>query len=407
MKYLFYLFSLSLLALEPSVPREQSRQYQDIIELIAKEPKKALDKLQAMEPSRSPVFDYLQGSLYLDQKNQKLAISSFLTAIKKLPEFTRAHKALAHIYLQENNNTLALKHLSAVIRQAAADLNTWKNIAYIHMSLENWQAAWFAFENVRLFDPENKEINKYFLDIRMHQENYADALIIAREILDKNPQNRNVWLSYISCLNQVDKSEEALMNFVLFDQLFELSDSEKMNLASLYYSQGNYIAAAKHYAQIKGDMATDATLKQAYALMSIQKYDQAAVVLAKLDKLKFENKENYYQIYAQVKMNLGKQEEALKLYQEALKYNADNAITLISIAQLAEQLKDYELAIEYYTRSAKHNDYRLNSLMRRSRIYLIQKKWSLAQADAQALLDSNIDKNSQAFAQHILQSIPK
>ena len=407
MKYLLYFLSFTLLALEPTVPREQKVQYQEIIALMSKDTDKALEKLNKMDEQRSPIFDYLAGSLYLDKKDQSKALSQFNKAVKKLPEFTRAHKALAFIYLEQAKHKLALKHLSLVISQGSGDASIWKNLAYVHMSLENWQAAWFAFENVRLFDPENTQLQKYFLDIRMRQENYAEALLIAKEIIEDTPQDRNTWLTYISCLNQLNKSEEALANFILFEKLFELSDTEKLNLAGLYYSQENYLSAAKYFGQVEGELQADAKLRQAYALMNIQKFAEAAKILAALKVTEFKNKETYLQTYAQVQMNLGKTDDAIKLYREALKYNANNSMTLMAIAQLADQISDYEVAIDFYTRSMKHKDLMNNALLRRARIYLIQKQWSLAEDDARAVIDSNADKNSKAFAKNILDSIPQ
>ena len=294
-----------------------------------------------------------------------------------------------------------------MISQGSGDASIWKNLAYVHMTLENWQAAWFAFENVRLFDPENDQLQKYFLDIRMHQENHAEGLLIAKEIIEDTPQDRNTWLTYISCLNQLNKSEEALANFILFEKLFELSDTEKLNLAGLYYSQENYLSAAKYFGQVEGELQADAKLRQAYALMNIQKFAEAAKILAALKVTEFKNKETYLQTYAQVQMNLGKTDEAIKLYREALKYNANNSMTLMAIAQLADQIADYEVAIDFYTRSMKHKDLMNNALLRRARIYLIQKQWSLAEDDARAVIESNADKNSKAFAKNILDSLPQ
>ncbi|MDD7986099.1 tetratricopeptide repeat protein [Lentisphaera marina] len=407
MKYLLYFLSFTLLALEPTVPREQKNQYQEVIALISKDPDKALVELGDMDAQRSAIFDYLEGSIYLDKKDQSKALIQFSQAVKKLPEFTRAHKALAFLYLEQNKHEQALKHLSLVISLGSGDASTWKNLAYVHMSLKNWQAAWFAFENVRLFEPKNPQLKKYFLDIRMHQENYQEAQLLAKEIIEEKPQDRNTWLTYISCLNQLDKQEEALANFILFEQLFELNDSEKSNLAGLYYSQENYLAAAKYFGQVSGELEVGAKLKQAYALMNIQKFAEAANILAKLRDIEFNNKESYFQVYAQVQMNLGKNKEALKLYQEALKYNANSGLTLMAIAQVADQEADYELAIDFYTRSLKHKDLMINALLRRARIYLIQEKWSLAEQDAKAVINSQANKNSKAFAQNILDSIQR
>jgi tetratricopeptide (TPR) repeat protein len=405
MKYLFYFLSFSLLALEPTVPREQKSQYQEIIALLTKDQDKALLKLSKMNAERSAIFDYLEGTILLDKDQKDKALNQFSQAVKKLPEFTRAHKALAYIYLEKTQHKRALKHLTLVISQGSADASTWKNLAYVHMSLENWQAAWFAFENVRLFDPENPQLEKYFLDIRMRQENYSEALLIAKEIISKTPQDRNTWLTYISCLNQVKKPAEALANFILFEQLFELNDSEKLNLAGLYYSQENYLAAAKYFGQVTGELKVDAKLRQAYSLMNVQKFTEAAEILARLKKLDFNKKESYLQTYAQVQMNLGKTKEAIKLYQEALKYNANSSLTLMAIAQLADQDADYALAIDFYTRCMKHKELKTNALLRRSRIYLIQTQWSLAEDDAKAVIDSDADKSSKAFAQSILDNI--
>ena len=200
MKYLLPLFfTFKLLALEPFVPAKERRNYERIHELIETKPIEALELIVTMKETYSPVFDYIAGGIYLDQGKINDAEQVFLKAINKEAKFTRAHKALALLYLEQDKLDPALKHLSLTLAQGGGDAAIWKNLAFIHMKKENWQAAWFAFENVRLFEPESTNLDKYFLDIRMHQHDFSDALSISQEILKREPENKNVWMTMINC----------------------------------------------------------------------------------------------------------------------------------------------------------------------------------------------------------------
>ena len=59
-----------------------------------------------------------------------------------------------------------------------------------------------SFENVRIFMPEDKSLDKKFLEIYLQQQNYEKALPLAQELLKKNPQEKRYWNIVISGLQK-------------------------------------------------------------------------------------------------------------------------------------------------------------------------------------------------------------
>ena len=165
-----------------------------------------------------------------------------------------------------------------------------------------------------------------------------------------------------------------------------------MQLAAFYYNQKLYKDAAEQYGKVKGGEQMAALKNQVLCLNELEHYDQVLELLkGDLGQYDFADREELYLTRAEASMNLNKFSGAKQDYLKALEYNSQNGKTLFALAELYEQAGDHKEALRSYGLASKEALYRSASLMRQSRLYLMDKQYSLALKAAQdaSLMDKS------------------
>jgi tetratricopeptide (TPR) repeat protein len=410
MKYLLLIFlSFSLgaaqpLGTEPVIPAKEAALYRESVALLNEKPTEALSKLQAAKADSSAAFDFLRGVAHQRLKQANDAEKNFQKALAKFPRFYQARLALSAIYLNREQTQKALTQMLEIVKLGMADGALWKNIAFCHLERKNYHAAWEAIRQARVFLPEEKSLDRLCLDIRLRQEDYAQARNLAAELLDKNPQEKQLWMTLVQCLLQLDKNRQALLNLELCDRLLGLNASERKLLGDLAYNEGLYGKAAENYLKIEGDenLSGDLELRAAHAYSSLGKPEKVIETLKNEDKnLSPAQKEQRHQLRAAAYEQLQQSENALAEYRLALQYNALNALCLFKIAEFSEAAGDTESALDFYSRAQKDPRYRAAALLRKARIHLLEGRKRDALRDAQDALNHENTPANRAFLEQI------
>jgi tetratricopeptide (TPR) repeat protein len=378
----------------PVVPVKEVESFKKISALYDVNKVEAYKLLKVLPKERSAVFDYLEGGIHMANEQVDKALAQFESAIKKFPDFYKAHVIVGSIYLNQKNYDKALKTYSKIVTLGRADGRTWKNLAYLHIQKKNYLAAEQAYQSARVFLPKDKSLDQNFLQLRLLQNDYQAALNLALELLDKDETNQSLWKTVIDCLNRLDRQKEALHHYEIYAKLFSLTDQERMQLAGLYYNQKLYQDAVDQYAKVEGSEKVSALRNQVLCLNELEQYTQVLDLLkGDLQQYAFGDREKLFVSRAQAAMNLNKFSDAKQDYLKALEYNSQNSQILFALAELYEQAEDRKEALRYYGLASKEQIYRSASLMRQARLYLMDKQYRLALKAAQ---DAKLSDNSDA-----------
>ncbi|MCM8535291.1 MAG: tetratricopeptide repeat protein [Lentisphaeraceae bacterium] len=410
MRLIYLTFIFSALTLfgqspqEPVVPAKEVPTYRKVVESIKSNPAEAQKLLDAMPATRSAIFDYLEGALLFNAEQGKKAEAHFLKAIEKFPDFFRAHESLSAFYLQEEIYDKALDHLFKVVKFGRAGESTWKNIAYSHINNGNFKAAEEALENVRIFTPKDKTLDATFLDLFLQQNDYKRALPLAMELLDKNSKEKKYWHAVISCYQYVENSKEALRHFLLYDRLFDLTNDEKMRLAGMLYNDGLYKQAGEYYGQVTGKLQSKALLNKASCALEMQDYKALLITLKEpLQKATPDQQEKYFLLKGNSFLALDDSKNALKAFEQALKFNSTNFTVNFQLAQIYDDMKQYDKALDRYERASKGTYYASSALMRKARIHLLKKESKQALEAAERALQIDDSKQVKSFYNRVKQ----
>ena len=94
-------------------------------------------------------------------------------------------------------------------------------------------------------------------------------------------------------------------------------------------------------------------------------------------------------------------EAAKQEYLEALKYNSSNAQIQFNLAQIHDNEKDYEKALERYHNASKNNFYASSCFMRKARIYILQRIQAVALIEADKAREIDESSSVENFYQQV------
>ncbi|MED5381783.1 MAG: tetratricopeptide repeat protein, partial [Verrucomicrobiota bacterium] len=97
---------------EPKITAEEKELFDELIPQIQADPRQAiLTLIEAITPESSAALDFTLANLYVQSNDYPKAVVHYRLAIKKLPDFQRAHMNLGVVLIQLNRHTEAQKEL--------------------------------------------------------------------------------------------------------------------------------------------------------------------------------------------------------------------------------------------------------------------------------------------------------
>ena len=385
----------------PTIPAEEGKLYNEIVELRSKDPQNALKRFLELPEKYSPAFDYLQAVILIDLKLEKRSAIFLKKALVKLPSFYQARLTLAQVFLSMKDYKSALPEFMEVVKLGRADGAIWKYISMCNLELKRYDAAELSLNQARLFDADDKTLDHALLNIFLVQEDYLKSEKLASQLLNKNPDDKDIWSIYIQSLLANDKQKEALLNQDLKVRLFGKSNEDLKLLADLYYNSEVFLKAAEVYLKIEGELSGRATVQAARCYALTGSYQKVINILRDPDKLSPGLKEKFYTIRGEAELKLGNKKSALSDFKAALKFNSDNSYALFYAAEILEGLDQLKEALDYYSRASKNSSYFVSSKLRRAGIYLNLNKNALAMAEVEDVRKVDNSPSTEDFYKYL------
>jgi tetratricopeptide (TPR) repeat protein len=169
---------------------------------------------------------YLKGMWYEMQDQNKLAISSYQTAVERDPNYYNAYLALGSIH-NKMDNPLAIQYFNSAIATWPESIEAWRLKGMSHYEHEEYEEAIICFDTILHFDST-------------FEVSYFD---IGRTLInlcyDNNPKATNDSLLDLAIQN-FDKALNLNINYV----------PAKYNRALCYETKGNVALAKSEYKAI-------------------------------------------------------------------------------------------------------------------------------------------------------------
>ncbi|MDB4792647.1 tetratricopeptide repeat protein [bacterium] len=284
---------------EPKVDQEEAAFIAELSEILSaqrykeaetrllafiKERKNPVDpEVEAKDVSAALVFTL--GNLYYQNGRTAEAESAYKTAIKRFPEYRRAHKNLALLYARSDRMTLAKPHLIKAMELGDADHLSYGLLGHAMLAEEKALAAEAAFRQAYLTNPDEKDWQVGLVQALLVKEDWSQAASMMQSLIDDNPADPVMWKQQANCYIQMGDVMRAAENYEVL-RLKGIADEASLNtLGDIYSNQEEPLLALGAYLsaiRLSETVDVDRTLKSAGYLLQLEAPEEAARLMVTL-----------------------------------------------------------------------------------------------------------------------------
>ncbi len=357
--------------LEPKITQEESKLLKSILEDIGANPTQAYLKLSAaVNNNSSAALDYVLGNLKFQSGDERSAATHYQSALRKFPDFRRAHQNLGYALVRQDLFTKGQDHLLRAVELGAMDGELMGVIAFTHWNEEQYAASEAAYRQALLFNAKRADWKLGLALSVTRQGRDTEAIAIYDELIELEPKNHDYWLAQADIYLRQNEEEAALMNYEMARRLGATNPSVIANLASLYLNQGLLERSVSIFTSLKSPM-TDTlwsrSLNGLEIIMSQDEWTLAEMFWAHLNKLNSNSltqklNQKWNRLSAWRALHQESYPQAASLLKELIKTDPLDGRSMLLLADaLTKQNKSQE-AVLVLERASRLTDYRKQAL---------------------------------------------
>ena len=373
--------------IEPTLTREDRPLYESIEPHLKNDPRKAIELArQGVDRSSNAAFDFLLGSLYYTQNDYRNAATYLKSALQKFPDFRRAHRNLALIYIQQDRYNDAIKHLLRVIELGGGDGQSYSMLAYAYLTNEKYQSALSAYQLARMFLPDSLDVRRGEAQCLLMTDQHNAAIALFQELIAESPEQQDFWLFQANSFLALNRLEDAIANLELAHSVAPAQGASLTLLGDLYLSKDAHALALENYkAAILRDpnVSAEQALKPLRRLMQLSLYDAAESYLNLLktnltSEMTPKQNTEVQVIEAELLVEGGQIDQGLAQLESLLTKDPLNQHALLYIAEVKLNGEAYEEAEFYYERVKSVPEAHVEALIGLGRTAVAQAKFAEA-----------------------------
>jgi tetratricopeptide (TPR) repeat protein len=348
----------SLQAIEPNLQRQDKKLYDAIHPLLNANPQAAIAELeQSTSATTSPIFDFYLGNLYLSQEQTQKAEQALLKSLEKFPRFEKAHRSLASLYARLDQWDLAQQHASKVIELGGTDAFTTGLLAYTHFQNGHHQSALSAYRLASMLDPQQRSHRLGELYCLVHLKKNGEVLSLSQELLEREPQRKQLWLFQVNALLTMNRQREAISRLEIMRHQGMVEHQELTLLGNLYFNEEIYDPAVEIFLEAMKRGAPQKVLMQPLlALLNQGESELAQRIIETAKKIypnqQLETPERWALAEAQLHIQLKQDDRAEAALRQLLQRWPMNEGALMSLAQHLISKHEIDEAIFFLERAA-------------------------------------------------------
>ena len=372
--------------IEPAIidPEEQIF-FREVAGLIYDNRIEAIAKLEAyIKPEASAVIDYTLGSLYLQEGSFEKASKHFDEAIKKFPDFRRAHKNRGFSLVRQQQLAEASSALTRAVELGEWDDAVFGLMGFCHLGLERYASALNAYNNAILLAPENADWKLGIIKSQVGIGNFKEALSMLDELIEKSPDNSKLWELQAGVFVQNNDLDKALINYELLREMGKLDRKMQMFLGDLYMTLDQGGAAVPVYSQALAEANADLAkrgLRAAEAMVNQGEFSNAKTLFSKLRQIGGQAQAEELKLLrleSKVAMAEGREISAIKTLEEIVVKNPLDGDALMMIGDYHLTNDENEKAFNRYQLASRIEGFQADAQVKMGQVRVQQRKYNEA-----------------------------
>lgn len=373
---------------EPRVNLDERESMQKVLDYISSE---KMDKAESMlEKKRgeksNALYDFMLANILFQQEKLEAAAPVYETAVEKFPKFRRAWRNLGIIYVRQGEFEKAVPALSKVIELGGGDAITYGLLGFAYSSIDNHLSAESAFRMAILLDPVTKDWKMGLARSLFKQSRYAEAVALCNTLIEKDPDNADLWLLQANAFIGLKKPMKAAENYELVDRLGKSTPESLTMLADIYINAELYDMGVDSYIRAmekSPDARPDRVLRAAKVLTVRGALADCRRLIERTEtilgsRLNDEDRKAFLKLRARLAVAEGAGDEEAHILEQIVEIDPLDGEALILLGQHAGRNGDTEKAVFYYERSASLEKFEADAKVRHGQLLVGQGKYKEA-----------------------------
>lgn len=338
---------------------------------------KVLDELNKYyDLELSPAMLMLKAQVYFALQEYDKAESVYLSVLGRMPQLIRAHSDLGQLYLIREDFVKARQYFANAVAYGSNEAIVHGQLAYLNLTLHGATSAISEYQQALALEPENIQWQQGLLAALSQSKMYEATLAYVKELIQKRPNDPQVWLNQAALALQIDDKELALASL---EMAILLGDDDSNNLktaAQLHLRLKSYDRAIVLMQTVLSKGQLDSTIVFDYVnwLVQAHQYDQAAKLLGmfstKLASLSSDEQAIYYLHSACIEAHNQHYLQADTHYKNALEKNPLSGDALLGYAEFLTLRKDYIQSEFYYLRAEAIPEFEKKAMLGRAQMFI-------------------------------------
>ena len=355
---------------EPKINAEEKELFDELIPQIQADPTQAIVMLiEAITLESSAALDFTLANLYVQANDYPKAVAQYRQAIRKFPDFQRAHMNLGVVLIQLSQHVEAQKELVRTLELGGEDGNIYGLIGYCHLIGEKYLSAEAAYRKATLFSPDKLDWKLGIAQCELQQQKYGECVTLFGELIQAKPDNADYWLHQANAYLGLAESKKAATNYEVVRRMGK-ADAKVLNqLADIYINEGTYdLAFAAYRDAAAADKGREVAppIRAADILISVGEFDRGNSLLAQIrsihknqfneaDRLKI------LQLEARVQLANGEEAKAIKTLEQIVDKDPLDGESLLLLADYYGRNDNVEKAGLFYQRAEQLDDFEVRA----------------------------------------------
>lgn len=372
---------------EPTVSEDEAVFLQRVLSVSETNVTAAVSLLRDERPeeAESPVFDFTLGNLHFQEDQLPEAETAYRAAVEKMPRFRAALMNLGRVLLlrEKPDQTIEIYQRLVEDGQATADILLLLGHALL---LEDAPAgAETAYRQALLLRPRDPEIRTGLAKTLLRQERYREGLAVVRELLDRDPLNRELWSLRINALLSDAEHEHAIRAIEQARRLDRASPEMLATLGDLWLNADRPADALAAYREAFADEAPSAErmLRAIEGFLMVDDPEGAEAMFRRADEAVDPDAHpeahlRLTRLRARHAMRRERLDQAARLLRDVLERDPLDGRALLTLADLEARRDQPEKALLAAERAGRVEGFEAEALLRRARIEVSRGRYDAA-----------------------------
>jgi tetratricopeptide (TPR) repeat protein len=352
-------------------PRLEAEQYPEALALLKQQ--------QGQQPSAA--LWLLRGQIEQQLNDPSAAAQSYREALAILPDFARAHRALALAAIADEQYREARASLARAISLGMTDATTYGYLGYLSLKAGHSFAAANAYQQALVLEPDNRDWQSGLLYALSQSGQYDSAAALLGDLINQRSSDAALWLQRAQVQLRQGRSGEALSSMEVAMRLGEVSSANRQAAAQLHLQAGNFPRALalleKNLAA--GELNMGYLSRLAEWLMSQEQWRAAGQLLDSIEahKGQLSSTDDARRLHLQARLaeHRGEPDSAMGTLRRALELDPSFAAAIVDLARLKTQAEAYAEAEMLYSRAAALPGYRQQALTGKATALINQQRY--------------------------------